>query len=177
MQQKFEVSVNLAQDFTAEQKRQGRNNIEALGRFAAFTTNSISHTVTSGESSAGSLQLVLTSSDISSGRWDCVEKLGITFVSLRVSVDGSSDLNQLTNGTPLDIGLGLNDPTANSYDMLTHLCVIPNRLAVADANANCLGAFNQDNFTSIYITIKFPSNAIPAGVNFNFTLQWKKILY
>lgn len=177
MQQKFEVAVNLAQDFTDAQKIQGRNNIGALGRFDAFTTNSISHAVTSGESAAGSLQLVLTSSDVSSGHWNCVEKLGITFISVFTTVDSSSDLSQLVDGTPVNISLGLNGPTANSYDMLAHLCVIPNRFDVAEADANCLGAFNQSNFTSLYVTVKFPPNAIPAGVNFKFVVLWKKVLY
>lgn len=177
MQQKFEVAVNLAQDFTDDQKIQARDNIDALGRFDSFLTNSISHTVTSGESTAGSLQVVLTSSDVQRGHWNCVEKPGITFVSFYMKVDDSSDLAQLTNATPLDIIVGLNDPNANSRDMLTHLCVIPNRLDVAEANANCLGIFNQDNFASLYVTIKFPPNAIPDGVDLSFFLQWKKILY
>lgn len=177
MQQKFEVAVNLAQDFTDEQKIQGRTNIGALGRYDAFVTNSISHSVTSGESDAGSLQIVITSSDVQSGHWDCVEKLGVTFAAVYLKVNDSSDLAQLVNATPLDIILGLNDPNANSYDILTHLCVIPNRLDVADGSVNCLGAFNQNNFTSLYVTVKFPPNAIPAGVNLKFLVIWRKILY
>jgi len=177
MQQKFEVAVNLAQDFTDTQKAQARNNIGALGRFDAFTTNTIHHEVTKAESVAGSIQLVFTGSDVSSGHWDCVEKLGITFASLFASANGSSDLSRLTDSTPLCVILGLNGPSANSYDILTHLCIVPNRLNVAEANANCLGAFNQSDFASLYVTIKFPPNAIPDGVNLGFWLQWKKILY
>lgn len=177
MQQKFEVSVNLAQDFTDEQKAQARDNINALGRYDAFTTDSIAHAVTSGESSAGSLQLTITSSDVANGHWNCVEKNGVTFAAVYINVDDSSDLAQLVNATPLDIILGLNDPSNNSQDILTQLCVIPNRLDVATASVNCLGAFNQNNFTTLYVTVKFPPNAIPAGVNFKFTVVWRKILY
>lgn len=177
MQQKFEVAVNLAQDFTDAQKAQARQNINALGGSDSFHTNSISHTVTSAEANAGRIRIPLTVSDVAFGHFECIEKLGVTFLRLVATANGIADLDALTSGTPVYITIGLNGPTNNSMQMLSLILVTASTLDILDASVNCLPAFNQNNIVTIYVTFDFTPNSIPAGVSFNFVLFWNKLLH
>lgn len=177
MQKKFEVAVNLAQDFTDAEKAQARQNINALGGSDSFYTNSISHTVTSAEASAGRIRIPLTVSDVASGHFDCIEKLGVTFLRLYAAANDIADLDALTSGTPVYITVGLNGQTNNSVQMLSSILVTTKTLNILDASVNCLPAFNQNNIVTVYVTFDFTPNSIPTGVSFNFVLFWNKLLH
>lgn len=184
MQQKFEVAVNLAQDFTDAQKAQARANIGCANLITITTASVEQHTVTATESTNGHIELEIPLSDITfqSGHQmsisDFLSKPGLSFIRFAIRAYDNASMDLINDGTPIGIKLAINDIQYSIYtvDTLHKVTYVFNTLAdILFKDFDYYMPPYNSPFVKLIIHIDFPNNAIPSGVKLEYDFDWGRI--